>query len=47
MRTLLEHLQSDSAKNSGVRLLMSVSVSYQSIGYYSLTFTQLPEIAFM
>lgn len=47
MGTLLEHLQPESAKSSGVKLLMSLSVSYQSIGYYSLTFTELPEIAFM
>lgn len=47
MGTLLEHLQPDSAKSSGVKLLMSLSVSYQSIGYYSLTFSELTEIAFM
>lgn len=46
MGTLLEHLQPDSVKSSGVKLLMSLSVSNQSIGYYSLTFSELREIAF-
>lgn len=47
MGTLPEHLEPDSAKSSEVKLFTSLSVSYQSIGYYSLTFTELPEIAFI
>lgn len=45
--TLLDHLEPDSAKSSGVELRTSLNASYQSIGYYSLTFTELPKIAFM
>jgi len=47
MGTPLEHLQPDSAKSSGVNFLMSLGVPYQSIGYFSLTFAELPEISFM